>query len=400
MRRITILMMAVLLSTALAYGQKPKLAKVESMFKAGDYAGALEMVTMAETYEKTMNDPKTFYLKGLVYAAIDTAGLDLAENPRETALAAFAKYEEMEDSGKEETYVGPLGIFTYTQLKEGYYSYYFNKGANNYSNEEFADAVTNFGYAASIVPNDTTAYMYGGYAASNAEDYESAKYNYNKVIELGTNTSDIYSLLAYIYGTIDKDKEKALEVTRAAIVKFPSNNDLRRNEIQLLIEMEKIDEARDNLIKAIESEPNDAALRFSLGILYDNLSESAEDAAKKEELQKKALDAYNQAIGVDPNYLNAYFNIGVMMINRANEVIKESNNLGFSKADQKKAAQLEPIIKERLAEALPAWEKVNELEPNKQSTMETLQYLYVQLKMMDKAEAIMDKIDALKASQK
>lgn len=397
MKRISFFVLVVLLSSIAAIAQpKPKIGKIETMFKGGDYAGALEMVTAAETYEKTMNNKKTYFLKGLIYAAIDTAGLDLAQNPRQTAMEAFAKYESMEDEGKEESLIQPNGIFTYTMMMETYYSYYFNKGATAYSEEDYATAVAEFTKASEIRPTDTTAYLYGGYAASNADDHTAAKYNYQKAIELGATSKDPYNLLIYIYSSVDKDNEKALETTRQAIAKFPEDNDFRRNEIQLLIAMEKIDEARENLEKAIESEPNDPALHFSLGVMYDNLSETKETPEDKKVQQDKALAAYEKAIEVDPNYLNAYYNAGVMMITRANEIIKERNNLGVSKADLKKADAMQPQITEKLTAALPYWEKVNALEPNQQRTLETLQYLYTQLKMYDKAEAIMEQLDNMK----
>jgi len=396
MKRFSFLVLITLLVSAAVLGQKkPKLGKVESMFKTGDYAGALEMVTAAETYEKTMNNKKTFFLKGMVHAAIDTAGLDLVENPRQIARAAFDRYEEMEEEGKEESYVSSMGIFTYTQLVDQYYSFYFNKGATAYGEDDYATAVTEFGNAAEIRPNDTTAYLYAGYAASNADDYETAKMNYEKVISMGITSKDPYNLLIYIYGTVNKNNEKALEVTRTAIGVFPDDNDFKRNEIQLLIALDQLEEARNNLEKAIENEPNDPALHYSLGYLLDGASESAETDEEKKMLQERALEAYNQATVVDENYLNAYYNAGVMMINRANEIIKARNNLGISKADQKKAEEMEPQINEKLVMALPYWEKVNELEPDQTKTLETLQYLYVQLKMMDKAEEVMNKLDAL-----
>ncbi|MFT5569741.1 MAG: tetratricopeptide (TPR) repeat protein [Cyclobacteriaceae bacterium] len=326
---------------------------------------------------------------------MDTAGSDLADNPMDVALASFAKYEEMEDEDKEETLISDAGIFTYTQLIDTYYLHYFNLGATAYTEQDYAKAIAEFGNSSKIRPDDTTAYLYIGYAASNAENYEVAKVNYAKAISLGITTKDPYNLLAYIYDKIDEDYEKGLEVVRLAAKQFPDDNDFRRSEIQFLFQLDKLDEAMVNLETAIENEPNDPALRFTLGSMYDNLSESEEDTAKVEELLNKALAAYIGATEVDPTYLNAYYNIGVMMITKANEIIKESNNLGFSKADLKKADALEPLINERLKAALPAWEKVNEIEPDNRKTLETLQYLYTQLKMMDKAEAVMNQIDDL-----
>jgi Flp pilus assembly protein TadD len=396
MKRISLLLMAVVFISGAAIGQKkPKLSKIESLYKAGNIAEALQMVTDAETYEKTKDNKKTYFLKGMIYAQIDTAGLDLAENPRQIARAAFDKYEELEEPDKETSFVTNSGFFTYSQLIETYYSHFFNKGASAYADEDYATAVTEFGKAAEIKPTDTTAYLYGGYAASNAENQQQAKFNYEKALELGATSKDPINLLTYIYSTVDGDTEKALAMTRKGIEMFPEDNDFRRNEIQFLIQLDKIEEAQTNLITAIENEPDDPALRFSLGVMYDNLAETKESEEEKNALQEKAMEAYTQAIEVDPTYLNAYYNAGVMMIAKANKIITERNNLGYSKADLKKADEMEPMIAAKLKEALPYWEKVNELEPNELKTLETLQYLYVQLKMMDEAEAVTNELDQL-----
>jgi tetratricopeptide (TPR) repeat protein len=116
-----------------------------------------------------------------------------------------------------------------------------------------------------------------------------------------------------------------------------------------------------------------------------------------EELGDKeaALKAYEKSVEVDPNYFNGNYNLAVLKYNQAVELVKERNNLGISAADQKKAKEMDAEINARLKEALPVWEKVNELEPDNRKTLETLQYLYVQLKMNDKAVAVAEKLQTL-----
>ena len=45
--------------------------------------------------------------------------------------------------------------------------------------------------------------------------------------------------------------------------------------------------------------------------------------------------------------------------------------------------------------ALPYWEKCNSIKPDEQTTLETLSYLYVQLKRYDDAEKIKNQMDEL-----
>jgi len=111
--------------------------------------------------------------------------------------------------------------------------------------------------------------------------------------------------------------------------------------------------------------------------------------------EDRAISAYKSALEIDPNHFESNFNMGVIMIDRANKVIKQRNNLGVSRADLKKAAEMEPIIDQKLRDALPQWEKIYEVRPTEKSAIETLRYIYNQLKLYDKSEAMQDVLDAL-----
>ena len=52
--------------------QKPNINKALKSLQEGQLAEAKEMIDAATTYEKTMDDGKTWYYRGLIYAAIDT----------------------------------------------------------------------------------------------------------------------------------------------------------------------------------------------------------------------------------------------------------------------------------------------------------------------------------------
>jgi len=62
---------------------------------------------------------------------------------------------------------------------------------------------------------------------------------------------------------------------------------------------------------------------------------------------------------------------------------------------QKEGKAIEEKAKVEFASALPYLEKAHEIEPQDRVVLETLQTVYVQLKMNDKAEAVNTKIEAL-----
>lgn len=389
MKRTYIIMMALVVSLAGYAQKKPKITKANQARENGDLAEAKAIIDAAIEYEKVKDDGKTWYYRGLIYATIDTTSNEqyasLSDNALEEAVAAFNKADEIDPEGKGYYVTGMMGI---PVLKEqqisNYYSYYYNKAVMAFQDSEYQTAVDAFEKSYYIVPDDTNAYINAAYAAHNGQLYDAATKNYRLAIDNGATSKDLYYNYVSILTSALDDKEAALAVVDEALGKYPSDGTLQKNRINLLINMGKIDEARGNLEQAIESEPDNANLYFTLAVINDELKE-----------QERAIKAYLKAIEIDPNHFEANFNYGVILINQANETIKESNSLGMSKADQKKARELEPVINQKLKDALPQWEKVHEINSTDRTAMETLAYIYTQLKMKEKANAMNKKLDSL-----
>ena len=145
-----------------------------------------------------------------------------------------------------------------------------------------------------------------------------------------------------------------------------------------------------------QAEPSDPNLYFTLGILHEEISLKLDSEAEKDKRVELARKAYKNAINADPNYYNAHYNLGVLAMTDVNIYIKRQNALGYSKEDLKKADELEPIIQEKLSIALPLWEMTVSLKDDELPALETLAYLYTMKKMLDEAENIQAKIEALK----
>ena len=387
----SIVLMLALLVAGYSYGQKkPKINQAEKARTEGNLGEAKEIVDAAVEYEKLKDDGKTWYYHALVYASLDTTSnptyQNLAENPLETAMASFRKSDELSDSKNEYYISGPNGFpVTKTQQVSGLWSHYLNKGVEYYNAQDNANAYKFFEKTTVVMPEDTTGYIYAASVAQANKDFDNALKNYYTLVnDLDYHKKDIYYALIYLEGTAKEDSEKALEVIRMAKAKYPNDVDLAKSEINALIKLERVDEAQKELEAAIAQEPNNANLLFTLGVLYEETGNP-----------DKSREAYTKAIEADPAYFNARYNLAVIEYNAAVELIKEKNNLGISAADQKKAKSMQSDINAKLKAALPHWEKVHEMEPKDRTALETLQYIYVQLKMNDKAEDIQDKLDDL-----
>lgn len=379
MRTLLTLILAALCVAGYAQ-KKPKIAQALSSMQKGELAEAKTIIDAAITHEKTQNDPKTWFYRGQIYAALDTANKE--PGALEESIKAFDKALELDPDQKSISSFSAMGIENIDSKKQGYYAHYYNEAITAYNAEEYQKAADNFETAFFINPSDTNAILNAAYSASAYSDDERAKKDFNKAYEAGVRDKAVF-LQLYNYAVKEENYEEGLAVIRNGKTAYPNDIELAKYEINLLIQLEKTDEAKAGLEKAIKADPENADLHFSLGVLKEELGDVP-----------GAMESYKNATKIDPNHYNSNFNIGVAVFNEANELIKERNALNYKEVTKYKA--LTEKINVKLEEALPIWEKLYSLNSTDQTVLETLSYIYTSLKKNDKAEKIQDELDALK----
>jgi tetratricopeptide (TPR) repeat protein len=343
---------------------KPNINKAHTLWKEGKLAEAKEMIDLATTYDKTMTDGKTWYYRGLIYATLDTASNEAIkaiapEHAIDTAIASFVKADKLGGKNASSYFVmtgtnivpkdNQLGILA---------DYYLSKGIDQLQADEpnYEEAVkllekTRKVFTAQLPTyrNDTLTYYLMAVSYNGAEKYDeaiNAFKKYNEYNDKSTRGRDAYLTLYTIYRTQKEDKEKALEVVREARAKFPTITDFPRLEIGLLIDLNRVKEAKDNLEAAVAKEPNDKILHFYLGYTYSQLKE-----------KEKAVKEFRETLKLDPNYFEAQYYLGMEYLAEVDALTKQLNNLGISAADQKKR---QPLYQERVKkseETAPYFEK-------------------------------------------
>ena len=187
MKRITLVLL--MLATVSAYAQKapkPNLNKALASWKEGKLDEAKANIDIATTYEKTKDDPKTWYYRGLIYASIDTSKNEthkaLAPDAYKTALESFKKADELNKGDKELFITDANGLpILKSQQMQAWQGGYLNIGAAQYQEEDLEGALQNFEKAQEINPDDTTAYFYAGFVANSLEQYDKAISNFKKI---------------------------------------------------------------------------------------------------------------------------------------------------------------------------------------------------------------------------
>jgi len=375
MKRILFLMlMLIAVSVSAQKKQKPNINKALKSLQEGNLAEAKEMIDAATTYEKTMADGKTWYYRGLIYAAIDTSSNQavkaLADDPFKTAMESFAKADQMGKAGSEYFTTDPTSVIPVTKTQQigQLANWYLNRGAELYQADSLEDAIKNFEKTQVVLPNDTIAYFYAGFVSNAMEDHDKAIANFEKYIEKGGKSPDAYSLMINTYSGPKEDKKKALEIARIAKEKFPKNEEFPKVEIGLLIDLNQIEEAQKGLEQAVIREPDNKTYHFYLGYVNSKL-EKWEDAKKN----------FTEALRIDPSYFDAQYYLAQVYLIDANKIMDQVKNLGISAADKKKQAELDKILVEKYKIALPHWEKAEKLKPNDLDVLDRLRTIYYYL---------------------
>lgn len=359
-----------------AFAQNSELMKAEMNLKKNILDKAKEHIDLAAQHDKTKDKSKMFLLRGRIYQAIfldSGKWQNIAQNPESVVVESFNQYKEKE---------GKKGAAKSDSLINNFYAHSLNKGAKAYEKNDFKSAQRYFKAGASMIPTDTLALYYLGVASQQAQDYNTAKEAYTKMLQLGSKNKDLYSNLIYIARNVDKNEDKALEVVREARKAFPNDQNYAQEELNILITTGKLDEAKKGLEEAISKEPNNPTYYYNLGFLYDQ----AKDAAKATEYYKKALE-------INPDYFEANFNLGVLHYNKAAEILKEVNAMDlktYNKSGKTKEAEGVALLKE----ALPYFEKAHAANTEDMAVVETLQTIYSRLNRTADADRMKKVLDA------
>lgn len=387
-----------LIAVVFAFAQKkPNVNKAKAAMEKGDYSFAKSEIDRATEDEKAKTKAKTWFYKGMIYMAMDTSGVDATTTSG--AVSAFKKTVELDPEQKQsinypnwanaQLSAAQIGITNYVDYTMfSYYSFFFNQGIELYQKANENDDPTSYVKASKLfaksydVMNDSiTSIEYAAYAASLGEDEAGAKTYFKKAADAGSKDKNVYLQLYNTY-VQEENYEDALVAIRAGKEIFPNDGDFSKYEINTLIQMDKVDEAKAGLEDAITKDPNNPDLLFTLGVIEEETGNA-----------DKAEATYKKALAVDATHYNSNFNLGVLLFNKSQGLIKERNALSYTQQDEYKA--LSTKIDAQLNDALPIWEKLYELDATDQTVLETLSYIYSNLKMNDKAEKMQNELDAI-----
>ncbi len=400
---------------------KPSVSKTETALQKGNIDEAKAIIDATVANQEYMvdkkgnpskNAAKAWYLKGMVYAAIDTTKNEkfksLDANPFAVASEAFAKAEEI-DKGKNESLVNRLYQslpipMSKDEVKRAYAQAFLDRGYKVYQAKDYKKAFVDIEKVVYFLPTDSMQLMNAGvyFAPSAGEDDKAIAYIHRYQAAGGKNPDALLQLYSIYVKRADnakklgksKEKEKAkgkdqydplqdsvfmkninaaLKVAKELTEKYPTNLDYLNYEYNIYTQTNRLPEAKVLMEKRATADPKDRESRYFLGLICNELKDI-----------EGAKHWMMEALKVDPDYFEANLVMAKLTYTDAQKVRNERNAINGSKpADLKKRQELYLEIPIKLKESLVYWEKCVAINADDQDGLYGLLSIYNDLSLTD-----------------
>ena len=275
-----------------------------------NYNRALQNLETA--LEKDPANSEALELKGRVLSQKAFAIMDQAEHIDliHQMVDAFTAAKNI-DPLLDETVTNSMRFAYASEFTRGIQA--FNRGRNDGS--EFVVAARYFHTAGDIFPDSSGAFVNEAYAYMNANQPEDAIAPFEMALETGDTEPDTYRFLAGLYQTYDR-VDDGIALLEDAASQFPENADVQTELLNAYQASGQIDKALESYKTAVEREPDNKLFRFNYGTLLTQIEDYPAAVAQLE-----------KAIELDPDYSNAYYNLGAAYINMAVDVNDQVRSL-------------------------------------------------------------------------
>lgn len=392
MKKIVLLVVLVITVT-MTFGQKNVRQTASNYLKDGKLDKAVEAINQCVADPSTAQDAKAWFIRGNIYLEIsntkDEKFKALDPDPLSKSLESYRKSIEFDP--KKEYYEDILAKLNWQRNN------YYNEAVENYNNKMYKEAMQNFGKGAEVMElanvSDTIAILNAATCASLANDKESSKQYYLKLLKANYKSPSAYITLSDIYRQ-DKDSTNALKYVRMGQQEYPNDLRLFLAETNIYLTFNDTPKALKFLKEAMAKDSTNYSVAFALGTIYDNLSnDTTRTLAERNKAFDNAIAAYSNSIRLNPEYFEGNYNLGALYVNKAASINDEATKLPLE--ETVKFDKLKKDADDYLEKALPYLEKATELQPDDINTLFTLKQIYVRTNKPDKVKAVQEKINAV-----
>ncbi|MGO1597884.1 MAG: tetratricopeptide repeat protein, partial [Sphingobacterium sp.] len=334
---------------------------------------AQEAIDDAIAHDKTKENPETWTYYALVYANL--ANLDGGEEAANKADEAIKKATELDTDEEHSENINVAG--------QTLGQYLFNQGVASWDKQDYETAYDDFSSALVYLPGDTTLTFYSGLAAVQNQEYDKAIEKYKELVPIEEYSSHKTIMVDLPKLYLSKgDTASAITAAGEAAAAYPDDNDAVQQNIELNLITGNEGKIVSDIEAQVEKDPQNKSLHYYLGLAYGAAGEP-----------EKALEAYEKALEIDPDYIEANTNAAVVIMNAGRDKLMSLNEDDSVSGDDYN--QRVEDIKEEIARAVPYLQKASDLDPENPDALRNLKNYYDFMNDEAKSAEIQERIDAL-----
>jgi tetratricopeptide (TPR) repeat protein len=378
---------------------KPSIPKAEKALREGKINEAKSIIDATtgspefmvdKKGQPTKNAAKAWFLRGLIYFAMDTTKKDqfknLDPNPFQQGKEAFDKATAL-DSKSEYFITEPTGLPLLNDNARNVIGYnYYNKAITGYNEKMDPKVVLDYAEKTLyFMPNDTSILLYaGGVFAPAAGNVDAGISLLERYLKAGGKLPEVYTMMANIYVDQKKDNATALKWLQEGKTKFPTYRDFRLLELNIYLGEKKYDVAKAMVEQELQADPTNKDNYF----LYGQLNRELGDA-------EKAKGAFKKALELDPKHFDSAAELANLYWQDAKKFKDEMGKLGNSKGDMEKLKAIDAKYVESLKIYIPYIEACEKLSPDDVTVLYSMLNVYGDLDDQPKVARVKKKLKSL-----
>jgi tetratricopeptide (TPR) repeat protein len=275
----------------------------------------------------------------------------------------------------------------------------YNKGRDTAA--YYDQALDKFSTAIEMQPDSAATYYVRALGYYAKQDMKAAAADLAMSLKLNPKSEESARLLGQIHynrslerlqakdeTAANAEMAKAVEAFEAAYAANPGSADNITNLIDVYERTKASDKAMKLTRSAVEQDPKNKVFRYAYGVFL-----------LKQEQYAQAIEQFEKAVEIDPNYTDAIYNLGVSHLNwgvsMKAEIDKKAEEERAKNKGKAKEVKEDPSYREQFKLALPFLEKAAMTRDDDAALWQQLGKLYLNLNMKDKAQEAFAKYDKL-----
>ncbi len=349
---------------------------------------------------KTKDEGKLYYYRGVIYldytflSAMDKEILaEVEANQEKFEKVPFASLKKCKElTGYYDDDIANKMNFLRGMSIQG--------GVQMFEEKKYEEAFAAFAAAVEMSDvvdyKDTLAMFNAGLAADQFDKYDDAIKYYHMAAQANyLGNAEVYrNIIQVVNRKNNGPSDEAMKYIEEAKAKYPGDINIIIEEFNYHNAKGNPDAAQASLKKAIEKDPKNPIFHYSIGATFDELANKRHEEGKHDEARtyvEKAVEAYNKVIELDPNFADAYYNMGVLYNNESYNLTNEIKSIEDVKLQEEKLKESRELLKK----AIPYLVKSHELTPTDVNTLKLLKSIYFTIEDEDNYSKIAAKLKEL-----